>query len=143
MDYNQYQSNQNTQYPRSQFSNPGLTMASVSLFLGIGTLFTSLSVFLPMILGCLAIVFALLSKGYGKKMLTQAKVGFGCGLAGLSLVIVMLASTYVMLFSNPDMLTEIGQQYDAAYEDIYGQSMEDELGISFEDMLNDYADMLK
>lgn len=143
MDFNQYQLNQNKGYQSPQFNSPGLTMASISLFLGIGTFFTSLTVFLPLILGSLAIVFAILSKGYGKRMLTQAKIGLGCGLAGISFIIVIMISSYAILFSNPEMLTEIGQQYDAAYEEMYGQSLEEELGISFEDMMNDYADMLK
>ncbi len=143
MDYNQYQSNQNMQTQSPTFKNPGLTMASVSLFLGIGTFFTSLTVFLPLILGCLAIVFALLSKGYGKKMLTQAKVGLCCGIAGISFMTLLMVSSFAMLFSNPDILVEIGQQYDTAYEEMYGRSLEDELGISFEEIMDDYADMLK
>lgn len=143
MDYNQNQFNQNRNYQRTPFQSPGLTMASVSLVLGIGALFTLLTVFLPFILGSLAIVIALLSKGYGKKMLTQAKVGLGCGLAGISMVSVLTLSSYAMVLSNPEMLIEIGQQYDAAYEAANGRSTEADLGMSFEDMMNDFADKLQ
>ena len=145
MDYNQYQSdqNQNNHYERQDFHNPGLTMATAALFLGIGALFTILTVFLPLLLGGLAILFAILSKGYGKKMLTQAKVGLACGLGGLLSVVTIFTASYAVLFSNPDMLVEIGQQYDEACEDMYGQSAEDMFGISFEDMMEDYADALR
>lgn len=139
MDYN---NNQNIP-PNSAFHNPGLGMAAASLFLGLGSLFTALTVFLPLAFGGFAVLFALLSKGYGKKMLAQAKVGFFCGLGGIGVTFVMLLSSAAMLFSNPDLLVEIGQQYDTVCEDVYGQSSEDMFGFSFEDMMEDYADALR
>lgn len=148
MDYYQQQntsSNNESPYghPDYPMRTPGLTMATISLFLGLGALFTVLSVFLPLALGGLAILFALLSKGYGKKMLTQAKIGFGCGIAGLALVIVMFISSFAMIFSNPDILVDFGKQYDAACEEIYGQPSEDLFGYSFEDMMEEYADAMQ
>ncbi len=143
MDYNQNQANQNQYQQNTTFQSPGLTMASVSLVLGIGSLFTSPTVFLPFILGSLAIVFALLSKGYSKRLVTQAKVGLGCGLAGLAMVSVLTFSSYAMVLSHPEMLIEAGQQYDAAYEAANGRSTEDDFGMSFEDMMNDFADKLQ
>ena len=149
METNQYSTNpnQNQTYRRPEFSNPGIGMASASLILGMGALVTMMTVFFPFILGGLAIIFALLSKGYGKKMIPQAKIGFGCGIAGLSMVVILTISSYAILFSNPEMLAEIGQQYDAMYEEMYGNSAEEQLGMSFEDMfddmMEDYSNMLK
>lgn len=125
------------------FRNPGMAMATASLLLGAASFFTILSVFLPLALGGLAILFALLSKGYGKKMLTQAKIGLACGIGGLSVTAVLFISSAAMLLSDPDLMIEIGQQYDDAIESMYGQSTEELYGESFEDIMKQYADMLK
>lgn len=148
MDYN---NNQNIppgndsyyRQPNPSFHNPGLAMAAASMFLGLGAVFTSLTVFLPLAFGGFAVLFALLSKGYGKKMIVQAKIGFICGLAGIGVTIAMLVSSIAMLLSNPDLLVEIGQQYDAVCEDVYGEPAKDMFGFSFEDMMEDYADTLR
>ena len=130
MDYNNNQNipPQGNGYYREvnpSFRNPGMAMATASLFLGVTSFFTIMSVFLPFLFGGLAILFALLSKGYGRKMLTQAKIGLICG-----------------MLKNPDMLVDIGRQYDDAVESMYGQSTEEIYGESFEDMMKQYADML-
>ncbi|MGN1179831.1 MAG: hypothetical protein ACI4SD_01365 [Suilimivivens sp.] len=124
------------------FRNPGMAMATASLFLGVASFFTMLSVFLPFLFGGLAILFALLSKGYGKKMLTQAKIGLLSGIGGLCVTVVLCVSSMSMLLKDPDLLVEIGQQYDEAIESIYGQSAEEIYGESFEDIMKQYADLL-
>lgn len=146
MDYN---NNQNTSFqggygqPSPSFHNPGLVMASVSLFLGLGAIFTLLTVFLPLAFGGLAVLLALLSKGYGKKMLTQARIGFTCGIGSICATVCILFSSLAFLLSNPDRLVEYGQQYDAMCEDVYGQSSEELFGFSFEDMMEEYAGILR
>lgn len=125
------------------FRSPGLGMASASLILGVAALFTILAVFPPLICGSLGILFALLSKGYGKKMITQAKIGLVCATGGLCLTVSMFLASFGLLLSNPDILTELGKQYDDACESMYGQSSEELLGYSFEDMMSDYADLLR
>lgn len=147
MDYNNNQNippqgNGYYREPAPSFRNPGLTMATVSLFLGIASFFTIMSVFLPFLFGGLAILFALLSKGYGKRMLNQARIGLICGIGGLCVTVSLLASSAVMLLKNPDMLTDIGRKYDEAIESMYGESTEEIYGESFEDIMKQYADML-
>ena len=80
MDFN-FQSNDPNRYNGVDYScrNPGMAMATASLLLGLASFFTIMTVILPFICGGLAILFALLSKGYGKKLLTQAKIGIICG----------------------------------------------------------------
>lgn len=140
--------NQSTSYHTQHAGTPtgaakaGLTMASAALIFGAGALLTLLTVFLPLVLGSLAIVLALLSKGSEKKMLTQAKVGFGCGIAGLSMVLALLGSSYALMFTHPEMLPEIGRQYDAAYENINGKGIEEDIGFTFEDMMQEQADKI-
>lgn len=125
----------------SSFHNPGIAMATASLFLGIASIFTILSVFLPFVFGGLAILFALLSKGYGQKMLTQAKVGLACGIGGFCITAVVCVSSMAVLLSDPEKLITFGQQYDALIEDSYGQSTEDIYGESFEDIMRQYAEI--
>lgn len=136
-----WQEEQQRQYNPS-FQNPGLTMATVSLFLGLAALFSTLTVFVPIIFGGMAIVFAILSKGYGKKMLTQAKIGLACGLAGFGITIGIVAYSVITIFINPDILIQIGQQYDTTYESMYGQSSKEAFGFSFEDVMEDYVNAL-
>lgn len=123
------------------FRNPGMAMATASLLLGAASFFTLLSVFLPLIFGGLAILFALLSKGYGKKMITQARIGIICGIGGICVTGILLISSMAMLLKNPDMLIDVGKQYDDTMERMYGQSTEELYGESFEDMMKQYADL--
>lgn len=123
------------------FRNPGMAMATASLLLGAASFFTLLSVFLPLIFGGLAILFALLSKGYGKKMITQARIGIICGIGGICVTGILLISSMTMLLKNPDMLIDVGKQYDDTMERMYGQSTEELYGESFEDMMKQYADL--
>ena len=76
-------------------------------------------------------------------MLTQAKVGFICGLGSFCITTAMFVSSFIMLISNPDVLVEVGRQYDATCEAMYGQTSEEMFGYSFEDMMEDYADLFR
>lgn len=145
MDFNDNQQmppQENNYYNNSSFRNPGMAMATASLFLGLASFFMSMTVLFSLILGGLAILFALLSKGYGKKMITQAKIGFICGIGGLGTTFFLIVSSVSMLLANPDMLVEIGRQYDTAIEEVYGQPTEELYGTSFEDMMTEYANLL-
>lgn len=145
MDFNgnqQIPPQENNYYNNPSFRNPGMAMATVSLFLGLASFFMSMTVLFSLILGGLAILFALLSKGYGKKMITQAKIGFICGIGGLGTTFFLIVSSVSMLLANPDMLVEIGRQYDTAIEEVYGQPTEELYGTSFEDMMTEYANLL-
>lgn len=140
--------NQSTSYHTQHAGTPtgaakaGLTMASAALIFGAGALLTLLTVFLPLVLGSLAIILALLSKGSEKKMLTQAKVGFGCGIAGLSMVLALLGSSYAIMFTHPEMLPEAGRMVDTMYEETYDTKTEDILGFSYEDLMTQQAEKI-
>ena len=123
-------------------SKAGLTMSTVALLFGAGGLLTILFILPPLILGSLAIVLALLSKGSEKNMLTQAKVGFGCGLASLSVVLALLGSSYAIMYAHPEMLPEAGRMADTVYEQNYGTSVEDILGFSYEDLMTQQAEKI-
>ncbi len=80
--------------------------AFAALILGVSALFSLFTVYLPLILGSLAILFALLSKGYGKKMAATAKIGFISAITGLSLILSILAvgitSLYLLFATSTD-----------------------------------------
>lgn len=136
---NNYDSNGQNPFIR----NPGQTMATVSLVLGIASIFTMLTVYLPIILGSLAIVLAILSKGYGKKMLAAARVGFGTAVGGMALILTIVGF-FVGLFlsSSGDELIEYGREQDMKFERQTGQKVEDITGISYEDIMKMYAEMM-
>ena len=140
--YNQ-RNNIDPEGQRQFIRNPGQTLATVSLALGIASIFTMLTVYIPLICGSLAIVLALLSKGYGKKMLIAAKIGVGTAIGGMALVITITGSLLVLLLSSDgSTLVEFGKQLDQQFEQQTGQDLESLLGTSYEDIMQEYAESL-
>lgn len=135
MDYN-FQSNYYNLPPR----NPGQTMATVSMILGVVSIFTLFTVYIPIVCGSIAVVLAILSKGSFKKMLTTAKVGIGTAIGSIALLFVMIASFSAMLLSTSgDTLIKFGQQIDQQFKEQTGQEIEDILGMSYEDIMREYV----
>ena len=143
---NPYHTSGNNEYysrPQPPLRNPGATMATVSMLLGLGSIFTILTVYFPLILGSIAILFAVLSKGYGKKMLVSAKVGIGTAIGGMVLVITMIGSIVAVIFSlSGDDLIRFGQTMDQQFEEQTGIEIEDVAGESYEDLMRDYVELL-
>ena len=118
-------------------------MATVSMILGLGSIFTMFTVYLPLILGSLAILFAILSKGYGKKMVAAAKIGIGTAIGGLALVITVAGTAVGIIFSlSKDSMVQFGQAMDQQFEEQTGMSLEDVAGQSYEELMRDYAELL-
>lgn len=133
---NNYQSNYYNLPPR----NPGQTMATVSMILGVVSIFTLFTVYIPLVCGSIAVVLAILSKGSLKKMLTTAKVGVGTAIGSIALLFVMIASFSAMLLSTSgDTLIKFGQQIDQQFKEQTGQEIEDILGMSYEDIMREYV----
>ena len=116
--------NQNNPYysqnPQTSMNNPGRSMATVAMDLGLASVFCAFTVF-----GSIAIILAILSKGYGKKMLTAAKIGIGTAIGGLAMVIVLITSVFTLLMSNGDYLIDQGRLLDEQFERQTGQKLED------------------
>lgn len=149
MDFNNYNNSDtqnNNNYPDGQrqlIRNPGQTLAIASLALGIASIFTMFTVYIPLICGSIAIVLAILSKGYGKKLLTAAKIGIGTAIGGMALVITIIGSLVALLLScDGNTLVEFGKQMDQQFEQQTGQNLEDLLGTSYEDIMQEYAEAL-
>ncbi len=137
MDYNNnYYSNGQTQL----IHNPGQTMATMSLVLGLASIFTMFTVYIPLICGSIAIVLALLSKGYEKKMLATAKTGIGTAIAGIALIATVIGSlSALILSSSSEDLVNLGQQIDQQFEDQTGMDLKDILGTSYEEIMREYT----
>lgn len=149
MDYNnnytpyegQSQTNQYTQGP--VLRNPGQSMATASMVLGIVSLFTLFTVYIPLVCGGLAVILAILSKGYGKKMLLTARVGIGTAVGGVVLISSIVFSLVgVLLSSSGDELVNFGKAMDKQFEQQTGRELEDILGQSYEDIMRDYTEIL-
>ncbi|MDE5908473.1 MAG: hypothetical protein K2H52_07035 [Lachnospiraceae bacterium] len=135
-----YDSNGQHQFVR----NPGQTMAMISLILGIASIVTLFSIYLPIILGSIAIVLAILSKGYGKKMLTTAKVGVGTAIGGMTLIVAIFGAIISLFLSmTGDELVEFGRQIDQQFEQQTGMDIEKLTGTSYEEIMKSYAEMME
>lgn len=147
MDYNsQHGQNINQDNYHSQgnvFPYPGQNFAMISMILGTGCLFTFFTVYLPIVMGSLAIILAVISKGYGKKMLLTAKIGMICAICSLAVLLSVIGTLFTfILTSDREVLTNTGRILDQQIESQMGDSAEDIFGTSYEDLMEQYADML-
>ena len=148
MDYNNYtpytEQNQNNQYAQGPIGrNPGQSMATASMILGLISLFTVFTVYIPLICGSIAIILAVLSKGYGKKMLAYAKVGIGTAIGGVALIASIIFSLVgILLSSSGDDLVNFGRAMDKQFEQQTGRELEDILGQSYEDIMKSYTEIM-
>ncbi len=128
-------------YPyRPPVKQGGESLAGAALFLGAISIVTAfmMTIYFPFIFGSLAILFALLSKGRAAKLAKYARAGIVCGIAGLTINVVVIVSSFIFILNNPDILTRTARQYDQMYEQIYGIDSEDVFGDSLEDIVGDF-----
>lgn len=119
MDYN----NQNNYRPPQSYPHPGATFATVSMILGVGSVFTLLTVYLPFILGSLSIIFAVLSSGAGQKLLATAKVGIGSAIGSMAMIIALMGTVLgLILGTSRENMLQLGQQMDQMIENQMGAS---------------------
>jgi hypothetical protein len=138
---NNYQNNYHSQ--GTAFPYPGQNFAMIAMILGTGCLFTFFTVYLPIVMGSLAIILAIISKGYGKKMLLTAKIGMISAICSLTVLLSVIALTFTFIVSSDrEMLTNTGRLLDQQIESQMGDSAEDIFGTSYEDLMGQYADML-
>ncbi|MCI8978894.1 hypothetical protein D5282_17700 [bacterium 1xD8-48] len=143
--YNPYTGqNQNNQYaPEPVLRNPGQSMATASMILGVVGLFTIFTVYIPLICGGLAVILAILSRGYGKKMLLAARVGIGTAIGAVVLICSIIFSLVgILLASSGDDLVNFGKAMDEQFEQQTGIELEDILGQSYEDIMRDYTEIM-
>ncbi len=123
--------------PYQQTYKPTGKFAIVSMILGICSLALLCTVFCPIILGGLGIIFAVLSKRRGQKMENAAMTGvitssIGLGLSLIFCVVSVVSAVHMMKPENRNMLNQmyedtLGMTYDEYIEDFYGEDMLEQL----------------
>ena len=102
-----------------------VNMASVALVMGLISIPLCFFLYTGIILGGLAIVFALLSKGTSEKLLAQAKKGIIYGTLGIVLGYSIIAYNLHAVMTNPTYRQELNR---------VSEQMN---GVSFDDMLKE------
>lgn len=123
--------------PYQQTYKPTGKFAIVSMILGICSLALLCTVFCPIILGGLGIIFAVLSKRRGQKMENAAMTGvitssIGLGLSLLFCVISVVSAVHMLKPENRNMLNQmyeetLGITYDEYIEELYGEDILEQL----------------
>ena len=106
-------------------------MASVALILGLLSVPFCFFLYTGIILGGIAIVFAILSKGTASKFLPQAKKGIIYGSIGIVLGYGIIVSNVHSIMTNPSYR----EQLNRMSETYYGESFDDmlkEIGVQID-----------
>lgn len=100
--------------------------------LGVFSIFCAVfSVFFGVfICGGLAIVLAILSKGYNTKMEKNAKIGIVTGIIGIVLQISVLGFSIYNIIHVP----EFREQFNSMYEQIYGEPVDESINEILDEM---------
>ena len=109
-----------------------VNMASLALVLGLVSVPLCFFMYTGIILGGIAILFAILSKGTAEKLLPQAKKGIIYGSIGIILGYTILATSIHSLVTNPSYREQLNQ-FSTQY---YGESFDDmlkELGVTLQE----------
>ena len=102
-----------------------VNMASTALLMGLISIPLCFFLYTGIILGGMAILFAILSKGTADRFLSQAKKGIIYGTIGIVLGYGVLVSNFHTVLTNPDARQELNR-------------MSEQLnGVSFDDMLQE------
>lgn len=88
-------------------SSPRRSMAGMSVWLGITSIIFYSTGFIAIILGGVAIVLALLSRGNSKKLSRQAIIGLVIGIIGVSITYITIAIIAYRIFTDPSVVSAI------------------------------------
>lgn len=101
------------------------SLGAFSIFCAVFSVF-----FGSFICGGLAIVLAVLSKGYNTKMEKNAKIGLATGIIGVVLQIFLLGFSIYNIIHVP----EFREQFNSIYEQMYGEPMDDSINEMLDQM---------
>lgn len=109
--------------------HPGSSFATAALILGLLSVMTAFmgTVYPPLVFGGLAIILAILSRGCDPKYLTNAKIGLISGITGLIANVAVIASAFLLIYTNPQIQEEFHTTLNQYYEAVYGESFDDAL----------------
>lgn len=126
----------NNQYPyygRNAYqipaAEPGSNLAKAAMICGILSIIFcfTFTVYPAFVLGSVAVILALLSKGRRNKLFSQARTGIICAAIGLIINAVILTSSLVYVFTNPEGREEFNRQWERIYGEPFDDMMEDRM----------------
>lgn len=146
--------------PQRQEEEPANSLARAAMVLGIIAVifFFTFTIYPTIVLGSLAIILALLSRGSSLKMHSKAKNGIITAVVALGCDIALVAACCFLIFGTPDFFESIygmsyqemmeGMEdgtldYDELYENIYNNMYENMYEDMYEDMPEDMRDEMK
>ena len=127
---NNYYNNYNYNITHNELDKH-VRMATTALVLGLISIPLCFFMNIGIILGGVAIVFALLSKGTAQKLLPQARKGIIYGTIGIVIGYTILVASFHTLLTDQAYRDKFNQ----TYEQLYGESFDDmlkEIGISLD-----------
>jgi len=133
MDYYSYESHENYRNPNRK--NP---FSKASLALGILALLTIATGVLPLFLGALGILFAILSHRKGKPLDTSALWGTVTSVIGMCIAIVMFVITLMMLptlLKDPAYREQLNSFSQSMYGTTFDEMLEESYGIDLDKIL--------
>lgn len=132
MNYNQQYQSGNSIYPPPQKAN---AFAIASLVLGILALVTLCTIYLPIILGSLSIIFAILSKGNQRSISGFSCAGIITSVSGIVFSIITIVTTIALLYSNPDFYQE--------YKNEMNRILSQQYGMTYDEMIEEYQNIFE
>lgn len=124
MDFQQNNPYTNNGYPPTPFRPSGDGLATAAMILGILSIITAMTftIYPSLILGSIGIVLALLSKGRAPKLVSKAKIGTTCAIAGILFTGLTGVTMIKMVHDDPALLEQVldnfEQQYGVSYEEL-------------------------
>lgn len=119
-------------YYNGRINKPN-TFATLSVIFGIIGVFLSSTFIIPLILGSLGAIMAILSKEDRLRMTGPAKTGFILCVAAVVTTITMTCSTVYLYFNNDTYRQEINE----SYKEVYGVTLDEYI----EQTIDMYQDM--
>lgn len=109
------------------FAEPGSSLAKAAMIVGIIAIVScfTFTVYPPFILGSIAIVLALLSKGRRTKLFSNAKTGIICAVSGIALNTIIVASIVYLIFTNPYVREMVNQEYERQFGTTFDEMIEE------------------
>lgn len=126
MDYQQNNPYTNNGYPRTPLRPSGDGLATAAMILGILSIVTAMTftIYPSLVLGSIGIVLALLSKGRSPKLITKARIGTTCAIAGILFTGSFFITTVKAFHDNPELLEQALDNFEKQY------------GMSYEELIN-------
>lgn len=124
MDFQQNNPYTNNGYPPTPSRPNGDGLATAAMILGVLSIVTAMTftIYPSLILGSIGIVLALLSKGRAPKLISKAKIGSTCAIAGILLTGLVCVTMIKLVHDDPTLLEQaldnFEQQYGISYEEL-------------------------